>query len=690
MKRIIWQQIDGPSAQHGLASLEEPLQKILASAPAHTVSYQTIPTTRFCSPLPSTRQSSSRPVDVEDLLSAAQTGYDSQIMSYSIQRAGAALLVAVAVALALCPGCGGESPSPGELTIQLHATPPPDDEWLSPLRDPSVISFELRDSQTDEVFGRSLVLPAENGGVTPSPPGGRSIDLGRIAPWGTKDLKFLALGPSGQMLGQALSKNVIWNPGESSTALLELRRPLFLLGGGLKLVAPFSPPDPIFAPGRVLTDALQDESLLRVFDQNLVSPLLPAYDLKLDAPVLAVAGTHDGLNILVVSSSGRLHVIDTLRMTVAFQTQLANGSLLPQQFEISKDDSNAVLTLYDPHNRNSDSAVIFISDLYNLRKSTKLTGKERILTFKSNTVPGPPISITYAPDGLVDTLFSTPPIRDGEPDCALLGVGAETLLNRYDPTTGMLVHSEMIPYTTGLTYSYDKERILVQPCNSVSGSVRLGQVIVERSTGPLVLPAPGVTNVLLSGRTINVLGRDNSSSAPILEARGAVRKLLSGATAWTSSLYSLPSYPIPYRITLSSDGKPYRSSIDINIAASDLLVYKSTIAPDGVRAFALTKTEHKVRGLFLTHIGSSNQYRCYIDYNAYVYGFVLINLQSGLPELIMPVGMRTIDCATRVYDSANAYIGTCLPACDPTDSRPYLKNFQRGYIPSGVDPIFGH
>lgn len=610
-------------------------------------------------------------------------------MSYSIQRVGAALLVAVA--LALCPGCGGESPSPGELTIQLHATPPPDDEWLSPLRDPSVIAFELRDVKTDELLGRSFVQPAENGGVTPSAPGSRSVDIGRIAPWGTRDLKFLALGPSGQMLGQALSKNVVWNPGDSTTALLELRRPLFMLGGGLKLVAPVSPPDPIFAPGRkVLTDALQDESLLRVFDQNLVSPLLSVYDQKLDAPILAVAGTHDGLNMMTVSSSGHLYVIDTLRMKVEFQAQLDNGSLLPQQFEISKDDSSAVLAFYDPNNQNSDSALIFIFDLFGLRKSMKLIGKEKTFTFKSNTVPGPPISITYAPDGLVDILFSTPPIRDGQPDCTILGGQAKTLLNRYDPTTGMLVRSEMLPYTSGLTYSFNKERVLVQPCITVSGSVRPGQVIVERSTGQLLLPAPGVTNVLLTGPTLNVLGRDNSSSVPEFEARGAVRKLLTGANAWTSSLYSLPSFPIPYRITLASNGKPYSSSIDINIAASDLVVYQSIVAPDGVRAFALTKTTHSAKGLFLTYQGTSNQYRCYLDYNVYVYGFALINLQSGVPELIMPVGIRTIDCATRNYDASNTYIGTCLPACDPSDPRPYLKKFQSGYIPSGVDPVFGH
>lgn len=610
-------------------------------------------------------------------------------MSYSIQRAGAVLLLAVA--LALCPGCGGESPSPGELTIQLHATPPPDDEWLSPLRDPSVIAFELRDGQTDELLGRSLVQPAENGGVTPSAPGVRSIDIGRIAPWGTRDLKFLALGPSGQMLGQALSKNVVWNPGESTTALLELRRPLFMLGGGLKLVAPVSPPDPIYAPGRkVLTDALQDESLLRVFDQNLVSPLLSAYDLKLDSPILVVAGTHDGLNIMAVSSSGRLHVIDTLRMTVGFQIQLDNSALLPQHFEISKDDSNAILAFYDPYNQNSDSALIFIYDLPNLRKSMKTTGKEKTMIFKSNAVPGPPISITYAPDGLVDILFSTPPIRDGQPDCTSLGGQAKTLLHRYDPTSGMLVRSEMLPYTSSLTYSNDKERVLVQPCSTVPGSVRSGQVMVERSTGQLVLPAPGATNVLLSGRTINVIGRDNSSSVPEFEARGAVRKLLPGATTWTSSLYSLPSFPIAYRITLTSTGKPYSSSVDINIAPSDFVVYKSIVAPDGVRAFALTRTSHNVRGLFLTFLGSTNQYRCYIDYNSYVYGFVLINLQTGVPELIMPVGIRTIDCASRVYDSANTYIGSCLPACDSADPKPFLKNFQNGYIPSGVEPIFGH
>lgn len=610
-------------------------------------------------------------------------------MSYSIQRVRAALLVAVA--LALCPGCGGQSPSPGELTIQLHATPPPDDQLLSPLRDPSVIAFELRDGQTDELLGRSLVQPAENGGVTPSAPGVRSIDIGRITPWGTRDLKFLALGPSGQMLGQALSKNVVWNTGESTTALLELRRPLFMLGGGLKLVAPLPPPNPIFAPGRkVLTDALQDESLLRVFDQNLVSPLLSAYDQKLDAPILTVAGTHDGLNIMTVSSSGRLHIIDTLRMTVAFQTQLDNGALLPQQFEISKDDSSAILAFYDPHNQNSDSALIFIFDLFGLRNSMKLTGKEKTFKFKSNTVPGPPISITYAPDGLVDILFSTPPIRDGQPDCTILDGQAKTLLNRYDPTTGMLVRSEMLPYTSGLTYSLDKERVLVQPCVTVAGSVRPGQVIVERTTGQFVLPAPGVTNVLLSGQTINVIGRDNSSSVPQFEARGAVRKLLSGANTWTSSLYSLPSFPIPYRITLTADNKPYSSSIDINIAPSDLVVYRSVVAPDGVRAFALSRTEHRVKGLFLTYLGSSNQYRCYLDYFAYIYGYTLINLQSGVPELILPVGIKTISCDSRVYDSVNTPIGTCLPACDPTDPNPYQRNFQNGYIPYGIDPVFGH
>lgn len=610
-------------------------------------------------------------------------------MSYSVLGTGISLLVAAT--LALGSGCADGSMATVGLTIQLHATPPPDDESLSPLRDPSVIAFELRDSRTEELLGRSLVESAALTAVGAEPgTNNHTLDLGLIAPWGKRDLKFYALGTSGQVLGQALARDVVWNPGESATAVLELRRPLFLLGGGTKLVAPIAPPSPNLTPGRELMNALRDESLLRIFDQNLVSPLLSQYNRQLDSPVLTVAGTHDGLAMMTITSSGRLYFIDTLKMDMDFQIQLPNSSLYPQLLEISEDDSTAIVSFYNPSNPSSDSIILFMTDLRLLRKAKNLTGHEASHSFKANTIPGPPISITYAPDGLVDVLFSVPPIRDGQPDCSTLSGPSKTLLNRYDPLTGTLVRSDMLPYSSSIAYNLDKERILVQPCLLVSGSVREGAVVIERTSGPLILPAPGVTNVLLSGRTLSVIGRDNSSTAPNLEARGAVRQLLPGSSSWTSSLYSIPSLSVPYRVTITSNGDPYSSSVDIRVAPSDLLVYKAIPAPDKVRAFALTRTTHSTRGLYITSLGSMNEYRCYLDYSSYIYGYTLINLQSGVPEVIIPVGLKTIDCSSRMYDSANSLIGTCFPPCSPADPMPYLKNYQSGYIPSAVDATFGH
>ncbi|HMY58300.1 MAG TPA: hypothetical protein PK472_08600, partial [Pseudomonadota bacterium] len=121
----------------------------------------------------------------------------------------------------------------------------------------------------------------------------------------------------------------------------------------------------------------------------------------------------------------------------------------------------------------------------------------------------------------------------------------------------------------------------------------------------------------------------------------------------------------------------------------DVNGYQLAVTPDRARALSLLRVQHKVRGLFLTYLGSSNQYRCYIDWSGYSYHVALLNLQSGAREQDYIVGFQNQDCASRVYDSTNTYIGTCLPACDPADPKPYLRGFQDGYVPSAASVLFG-
>ena len=605
-------------------------------------------------------------------------------------------------------GCSSAQPDPGAVRFLVRTTPVPDDAILSPLRDARVTALELRDARTDDLLARSRFDPptvTETGAsmMTATLP---SLDLGSIKVSEARDLRMLALGAAGQqLLGVALTRDVAWQFGETKDVTLELRRPLFFFGGSPKLVAPFVPPDPIFAPSRRLYEPLRDESKLRVVDPNSVQPLLSIYDRWLDPfqlspgvmsapPVSAAAGTYDGQSLLVSNLAGKLHVVDTLRLDDQASFELQDFMANPVQgIVVDPLDRTAVILQYPRTAPAVGRAglISFIRNLPGLRSRVSKDGDLLIVSIDS-TAQSPvsqPLAAAYTPDGMLEVVFGKPPLSPGEPDCGLLGSGDVSVLRRYNPKTGEQQSQHSLPYTTSIAYTLTGEQVLVQPCASVSGANRVGRVVVARPGGDKILSAPGILAVSAIRSSIIGVGRDDNADAPTLAAQAKIFILESGADKWSSSAFDLPAWQVPYRITLSSDGKPYVSSIDISFAPTDVSGYSLAVTPDRARALSLLRVQHKVRGLFLTYLGSSNQYRCYVDWSGYSYHVALINLQSGAREQDYIVGFQNQDCTSRVYDSTNAYIGTCLPACDPSDAKPYLRGFQEGYVPSAASVLFG-
>ena len=601
-------------------------------------------------------------------------------------------------------GCSQSAPNPGAVRFLVRATPAPDDTVLSPLRDLRVTALELRDARTDDSLARSRFDPPASS-VTGSPmlP---ALDLGSLQVSESRDLRLLALGAAGQqLLGMALTRDVSWKFGESKDITLELRRPLFFFSGSPKLVAPVPPTDPIFAPSRRIYEPLRDETKLRVIDPNSVTPLLSIYDRWIDPynpspgvtsaqPVSAAAGTYDGQSLIVANLGGKVHIVDTLRLEDQGSFDLPEYMAQPaQSIVVDPLDRTALVLQY------AKAAVAvgrvgmigFVRNLPSLRSRVSKDGELLMVSIDSTlSAPiGQPLAAAYAPDGSVDVVFGKPPLSPGDPDCSTLGAGEPSTLRRYSPATGQQVSERSLPYTTSIAYTLAGEQVLVQPCMAVSGATRLGRVVVGRAGGDKILSAPGVLAVSAIRSAVVGVGRDDSADAPTLAAQARIFILESGADKWSSSSFDMPSWQVPYRITLSSDNKPYVSSIDISFAPTDVNGYQLAVTPDRARALSLLRVQHKVRGLFLTYLGSSNQYRCYIDWSGYSYHVALLNLQSGAREQDYIVGFQNQDCASRVYDSANTLIGTCLPACDPADPKPYLRGFQDGYVPSAASVLFG-
>jgi len=601
-------------------------------------------------------------------------------------------------------GCSSQQPDPGSVRFLVRTTPAPDDVVLSPLRDARVTALEMRDARTDDLLARSRFdPPASDGMSTAMLP---SLDLGSINVSDARDLRMLALGAAGQqLLGVALTRDVSWLFGETKDVTLELRRPLFFFGGSPKLIAPMAAPDPIFAPSRKLYEPLRDETKLRVVDPNSVQPLLSIYDRWLDPfqlspgvtsapPVSAAAGTYDGQSLLIGNLAGKLHVVDTLRLEDQGSFELPEySSYPPQGIVVDPLDRTAVILQY-PRSAPAVGRVGMIGFLRNLpglRSRVSKDGELLVVSIDS-TAQSPvsqPLAAAYTPDGMVEVVFGKPPLQPGEPDCTALGNGEISLLRRYNPKTGEQLSQRSLLYTTSIAYTLAGEQVLVQPCATVVGATRLGRVVVARPSGEKILAAPGVLAVSAIRSSIIGVGRDDNADAPTLAAQAKIFLLESGADKWSSSGFELPSWQVPYRITLSSDGKPYVSSIDISFAPTDVSGYNLAVTPDRARALSMLRVQHKVRGLFLTYLGSSNQYRCYIDWSGYSYHVALINLQSGAREQDYIVGFQNQDCSSRVYDGSNNYIGTCLPACDPTDPKPYLRGFQEGYVPNAASVLFG-
>lgn len=586
----------------------------------------------------------------------------------------------------------------GALHLRLHAAPSPDDKMLSPLTDPNVFALELRDAKSDQLIARtrfdrtpSDVDPHAEASVT-------HLDFGLVEPFGQRDLKLLALSGAGQVLGQALARNASWGFGETVDLTLEVRRPLFLIGGGPQLKSVLSPSNAALLPNRQLV--LEDGRLLRLFDSNSIEPFLSSYDRMLDATgtppnangasISAVGSTHDGRWVLTITDKFNLHGIETLQFTDQLNLPLNSGGLTAREIIVAPNDQSAIVLFYSiPVPKiGLIGKLLFITDLASLL--TGGSGNFEYVDIDANAAAGPPIAAAYAPDGTIEVLFGSPPLDDGQPDCASLAGADKSELRRYDPSTRIVTSNVPLPYSTGLAYTGASERIVVQPCSMASNGIRPGRVEIQGADTTTELFAPGSVQAIATGASVSVIGRDNSPNDPALAARGAVRRLDPGATKWSSSLFDLSPWTIPYRITVTNDGRPYSSSIDIAVAPNDLLVYRIVPTLDRNRAVAFARTQHKINNLFLNSSGNGNQtVKCFVDFDAYQYHIMLINMQSGFPEIDAIVGIKNKSCSSRSLDVNNNSTGACFTPCDLASTEPYLINFADGYIPTGVDVVFG-
>ncbi len=612
-----------------------------------------------------------------------------------------ALLLAAGLSgpAALLPGCSTPL-DPGGVSFVVHTTPPPDDRALSPLLDPRVTAIELRDASRDDLLARTRFDPPQAGMTALT-----RLDLPPLPVSGTRDLRMLALGAAGQqLLGIALTRNAAWSFGQQQTISLELRRPLFFFGGGggdgVKLVPLQAPPMAVFAPVRQLFAPLLDETRLRVVDPNSVTPLLAAYDQKLDAgaanpAVMAAAGTYDGQSLLVANVAGNLHIVDTLSLSDQRSIALpSSGAMLTRAIIVDAADSSAVVLMSptNPPMTGQSGRVVFLRNLPGLRSGSSTDGDPVTVDIQSTVQSpvGPPLSAAFAPDGLVDVVFARPPLQVGQPDCISLAGSGQAVLRRYDPKTAMPREQLSVPYTTAVAYTAAGERVLVQPCVTPAGSTRSGQVVIKRSGGDKILAAAGVADVAATRSALIAVGRDDLADNPTTTIHATVNILEASAEKWATSQFELSPWLVPYRITLDGSGNPYTSSLDVSFSPTDVLVYSIAVTPDRGRALALMRVEHKTRGVFLSTAGSgSSTVNCFVDWSGYTYHVLLINLQSGAREQDYIVGVQNQTCGSRSFDNAGNALGGCFTPCDNSKPQPYLIGYASGYIPSAASVLFG-
>ena len=463
-------------------------------------------------------------------------------------------LVAGLLAAAGALGAGGCSTplDPGAVSFVVHTTPAPDDQVLSPLLDPRVSAIELRDATHDDLLARTRFDPPQAGVAALT-----HLDLPPLAVSGPRDLRMLALGAAGQqVLGVALTRSAQWAFGQAQTVSLELRRPLFFFGGGgAKLTPILSPQNPVFAPVRQLFAPLADETKLRVVDPNSVTPLLAAYDQKLDPTqarpdVTAAAGTFDGQSLLVANFAGNLHVVDTLSLTDKRSIPLPTaGAMLAQSIVVDSADSSAVVLLApaSPPTGGVSGRLLFLRDLSGLRSGTSPDGDPLMvdITSTAQSPVGPPLSAAFAPDGLLDVVFARPPLQVGQPDCIGLAGSAQAILRRYDPKTAMPREQLSVPYTTAVAYTGAGERVLVQPCVTPAGATRSGQVVIQRTGGDKILPAAGVADVAATRSTLIAVGRDDLADNPAANIHATVNILQASAAKRSPSQFDLSPWLVP-------------------------------------------------------------------------------------------------------------------------------------------------
>jgi hypothetical protein len=588
---------------------------------------------------------------------------------------------------------------PGGVRFRVTSTPPPDDKVLSPLLDPRLSSIELHgrdDKDRDVVLGRARydraeLQTAEGGG----PP---TLSLGQVPIFDKRDLQLVALGAGGQqVLGLATVRDAEARYGESHEYTFDLRRPLFFFGSGRKLVPPipFSEEDKPLSPGRRIVDALRQENLLRVVDPNSGIPLLPSYALTLDGPrqALASAATSDGLSVLVVTEGGTLHVIGTLQLKAALSVKLPTD-MPAQGVAVSARDDSAAILHYDVPSPavGTVGRLTLLRDLAGLRSRVSKDGDPLVIEIKSEVMAlmGPPLSATYAPDGLLDVVFGRPPLVGGEPNCVLLA-GDKGVLRRYDPKTGQVKHQSAIAYTTAVAYAGGGEQLLVQPCVQPGGANRAGQVAFRQWAGESfaqkrVLSAPGSADIaVVGGNAVVVVGRDDvaEDGRGTTQAHGMVRVLEPGLTTWSlQSPFSLDDWLLPFRVT-TSNGVPLPASVEIVLAPRDLLVYRIVATPDRSRALVTARVTYQVSNMYLDSLSETED--CNLDWLGYTYHVMLVNLQTGAREQSWLVGVQNQSCDSRINQTTRR----CFPDCQAPDGKSGpLRGYQEGFIPTGTSALF--
>lgn len=606
----------------------------------------------------------------------------------------------------LCAGlfaCG--QPDPGAVHFRVSA---PSDPALSPLADARVTSLEIRDAR-DTVLGRTR-YPATDAGTM-------EVSLGPVPVGAARDLRLLALGPGGlQVLGLGVTREVAITFGQTPTVSFDLRRPLLFFGGRALSPGTIAPDFPELSPGRYLYAPLADATLLRVVDPNSGSPLLTDYHLRVDPttaggvttspPISAAVGTGDGKSLVLATTQGILHIVDSLQLKDAGSTTLP--ALPVQAMFVGPRDKQMAILHYAPGGAPAGGKITFVADLQKLRQSPSQNGLLSVDVDPASVAKyGPPLGAAFAPDGMVDVVLGKPLLGAAKTDCTTLGDGTSLLL-RYDPKTGQPQSAGApLPYTTAIVYTAGGVRVLAQPC--ATAGKRAGRVVLTRSGGDQVLAAPGTADLGLvdGGTTLVAPGRSDVADSTAGVAQGVIRVLPAGATDWTVvGSYELPYWQVPSIVT-TSGGMPLPSSTNIVFAPRDLHIYRAAATPDRSRALLAARLLHSEKGMVQdVYLGSYTNgtiatFACLVDLDAFTYHLFLANLQTGAREQDWVVGMQMISCDSTLYDThdGDSSVWTvvrkgCYADCrySPTGKptvEGYLPRFQAGYIPVATSALFG-